>query len=88
MQLYMTTHKKQQLVNDEWVDVVDYSNYTLFVVANNDDEALVYAKSALMKINSKTKENIRYVLDMLPKHIMAISVEHNLNNTNITGIWE
>lgn len=30
MQLYMTTHKKQQLVSDEWVDVVDYSNYTLF----------------------------------------------------------
>ena len=84
----MTTHKKQQLVNNEWIDVMDYSNYTLFVVANNDSEALAYAKSALMKINSKTKENVRYVLDMLPKHIMAISVEHNLNNTNVTGIWE
>ncbi len=88
MQLYMTTHKKQQLVNDEWVDVVDYSNYTLFVVASNDSEALAYAKSALMKINSKTKDNVRYVLDMLPKHLMAISVEHNLNNTNVIGIWE
>lgn len=88
MQLYMTTHKKQQLVNNEWVDVMDYSNYTLFVVANNDDEALAYAKAALMKINSKTKDNVRYILDMLPKHLMAISVEHNLNNTNVTGIWE
>ena len=88
MQLYMTTHKKQQLVNDEWVDVMDYSNYTLFVVANNDDEALAYAKAALMKINSKTNDNVRYILDMLPKHLMAISVEHNLNNTNVTGIWE
>lgn len=55
MQLYMTTHKKQQLVNNEWVDVMDYSNYTLFVVANNDDEALAYAKAALMKMSRLRK---------------------------------
>lgn len=88
MQLYMTTHKKQKFVNETWVDVRNSSNYTLFILANDDDEALTYANSALAKINSKTKENNRYVLDMLPKHITAISVEHNLNNTNVTGIWE
>lgn len=87
MSLYMSTHKKQRMINNEWVYSEEKSNYTLYFDANNDEEAMKKAEFALAKINSKTKENTRYVLDTNPKNIEVISVEHSINGTFVTGIW-
>ena len=88
MKLYMSTHRKQRMVNGEWFDATEVSNHTLIVIAKDEVEAMEYVNSALAKINSKTKENTRYILDMTPRVITAISIEHNINSTNVTGIWD
>lgn len=88
MKLYMSTHRKQRMVNGEWFDATEISNYTLIVVAKDEVEAMEYVNSALAKINSRTKENTRYVLSIPPRDIIAISVEHSINGTNVTGIWD
>lgn len=88
MGLYMATHKKQRLSDGEWFYSNEPSNYTMFVVANNDEEAMEKVELALAKINSKTKENTRYVLSTPPRDIIAISVEHSINGTNVIGIWD
>jgi len=88
MGLYMATHRKQRLSDGEWFYSNEASNHTLFVDANNDEEAMGKVVLALAKINSKTKENTRYVLSTPPRDIIAISVEHSINGTNVTGIWD
>lgn len=86
--IYMATHKKQRMINGEWSYADITSNHTLFVDANDEKDATEKVELALSKINSKTKENTRYVLDTTPRPIIAISVEHNINGTSVTGIWD
>lgn len=88
MNIYMTTYKKQNCINGEWVDD-NKSNHTFFVIAKDDMEANERTEVALIKVNKHAAINERYVLNTEPRIIEAMSVTHDITmGTSVTGIWE
>lgn len=88
MNIYMTTYKRQNCINGEWVDDKK-SNHTFFVIAKDDTEARERTEVALMKVNKHAAINERYVLNTEPRIIEAMSITHDITmGTSVTGIWE
>lgn len=88
MNIYMTTYKKQNCINGEWIDD-NKSNHTFFVIAKDDMEARERTEVALLKVNKHAGINERYVLNTEPRIIEAMSITHDITmGTSVTGIWE
>ena len=88
MNIYMTTYKKQNCINGEWVDD-NKSNHTFFVIAKDIVEANERTEVALLKVNKHAGINERYILNTEPRIIEAMSVMHDvIMGTSVTGIWE
>lgn len=89
MKVYMVTYRKQNKLNDKWVDDEQTLN-TFFIFANNQEEANEYMKSSLSKLNQYAQYMVRYVSDTEPKPIISMCVSQNIvkGTTFVNGLWE